>query len=275
METQKPNDEFLKKLDEIIEKTCIQGQLMIIATKQHGKSNATMWLLRRLMQTKSHEEQKQMMIIFDTVLNWRFKFDKVPYVDYESVRNIPMVQDLIVDIGDVDSNQTRNSIGEIVMNDFIHKRELKKQLNGDVPFQNIYLIEEIQNVLGTYAMNGAMGRFWLKMVSECANYGQVIIGLGQRLADISTKVIERSRYFLIGATEGDNDLKKIGRMVNSKELVQTISRLERGEFIFIDKKEKQFATMIAFPKFVNTEKPYPFTESLQQGGYVKRIFLGT
>jgi hypothetical protein len=194
-------------------------------------------------------------------------------LDFEGIRNIPAIQYLIIDIGFVDSELTRNAIGEVVMNDFIHKRDLKKQLSGQIPFKNIYIIEEIQNVLGTYSMNGSMGRFWLKMISECANYGQIVIGIGQRLADISTRIVERSRYFMFGMTAGDNDKRKITRM-GGKALGETISTLKRGEFIFYDK-EGNVADVIGFPKFVQNDKPYEFKNGNGSEGYVKRCFLGS
>lgn len=267
------NPEFLAKLDEILTKVLIQGQLMVIATKQHGKSNACKWLARRMRESDLHKDQKLTSIIFDTVLNWRYSFDIIPYVDYEGIRSIPMVQDLLVDLGFVDSEETRNAIGEIVMNDFIKKRDLKKQLDGQIPFKNIYIIEEIQNVLGTYSMNGSMGRFWLKTVSECANYGQVIIGIGQRLGDISTKIVERSRYFMFGMTAGDNDKRKITRM-GGKKMGEVISTLKKGEFIFYDK-EGNVADVLGFPLFVQNGKPYEFKNGFNENGYVKRVFLGS
>jgi len=267
------NKEFVVKLNDIIEKMIQQGQLMVIATKQHGKTNAVMWLLRLISELKIHEQQQITTLIFDTVLNWRYKFDETPYIDYEGIRTLPLVQDLIVDFAHVDTNMTRDAIGQIVMNDFRLKRRLKEKHKGKNAYLNLYVIEEIQNVLGTYSMNGFEGRFWLKMVSECANYGQIILGIGQRLADISTKVIERTRYFLFGATSGDNDLAKIKRM-GGNQLKDMVKNLKKGEFIFFDK-ESNFATIIGFPKFVAKGIPYRYANGNGKGeGYIKRVFLG-
>jgi hypothetical protein len=178
-------------------------------------------------------------------------------------------------MGFVDSNMTNKAIGEIVMNDFINKPNIKKENQGENTYTNIYIIEEIQNVLGSYAMTGDIGRFWLKMASECANYGQVMIGIGQRLGDISAKFVERTKYFMFGSLSGDNDLKKIQRMAgeDGDKLGDAITQLKFGEFLFWDKVGKT-ADVIGFPKFEQNEKPYQYVNGVNGHGYVKRIFLG-
>jgi hypothetical protein len=48
--------------------------------------------------------------------------------------------------------------------------------------------------------------FWLKIFSESRNTNQYILGLGQRLADISTRICERAKYILIGGLSGQNEI---------------------------------------------------------------------
>jgi len=255
--------EFLKKLDEIIAKTFLGGQLIIVATKQHGKTNASMWLLRKVLQSQYHTEGKVKTLIFDTVLNFRFKFDTIPYIDINKVSYKPAIQDLLVDLPFTDTQLVRKTITEILMEDFIKKRTLKEEFEGENPYKNLYLVEEMQNVWGSYGMAGSHGRFALKIFSECANYGMVIWGITQRLADVSTKVIERSEYYLIGKLSGDNDIKKIAR-VTKKNIAEKIKSLKRGELLFWDKENPEYIDLIYFPKF----------KDAKDKGYVKRIFLG-
>jgi hypothetical protein len=231
-----------------------------------------MWIIRTLRESDDYKRNAVKVMIFDTVLVWRHRFDSVPYVDLTEIRYLPLTQDLIVDVPFVDSYMTRNAIGEVVMNDFIHKRNLKMNLNGEIPYINVYVIEEIQNCLGTYSMSGKEGRFWLKIVSECANFGQVIIGIGQRFADISTKIVDRTRYYLIGATSGDRDLVKI-RGIGGKGLAEKVKALKKGEFIFFDKEDKETMTLIYFPKFKQKGKPTPHDSNSDGSGYTKEINL--
>jgi len=267
-----PNSKFEEKLKEIIDKTIGYGKLMIIATNRHGKTNAAMHVIRKLREIEDHKRNAIKLTIFDTVLEWRHRFDSIPYVDMDKVRFLPLVQDLLVDVPYTDSLVRRNAIGEVILNDFIHKRNLKEKHKGEIPYIDIYVVEEIQNCLGSYSLNGNLGRFWLTMVSECGNYGQVLIGLGQRFADISTKVVDRTRYYLIGATSGDRDKAKI-RGIGGQKLADKISTLKKGEFVFFDKEKKETLTLIYFPKFKQKDKPYPHESNNGDSGYVKEIYL--
>jgi len=252
-------------LEEIIQKVLDSGQIIITGVKQTGKTNTAMWLMRTLMESTPHKNLEMRTVIFDTVLNWRNRYDSIQYLNVEDFRILPTVLDLIVDIGYSDSNETRNAIGQIVMNDFARKRAMKEKFYGKVPYYDVYLIEEAQNCLGQFALNGEVGRFWLKIISECANYKMIFLFITQRLADVSTKVIERTRYFLLGSTSGDNDLAKIRRM-GGRKLADYVSGLKKGQFILFDKDSKK-QYRITFDLFIQNGKPYPFTS---QNGKSKR-----
>jgi len=268
-------EDFDKKLEEIINKVLEQGQLIIVANKQMGKTNSAMWLLRTLMHRKEHADNKYKTLIFDLPLIWRFKFDRIPYVDISEVTYLPIVRDLLIDIPYTDSVMTRNAIVDIMREDFVRKRKLKEKFDGENPFINVYMVEEMQNVWGTYSLNGNVGRSALKIFSECANYGMVIVGTTQRLADVSTKIIGRAKYLLIGSLQEDNDLKKVKRFA-SQEVSEKVKTLKRGEFIFWDKSKKEYIDLIHFPKFDNAgDKPYLHQDGQNGSGYVKRIFLSS
>lgn len=267
-------EDFNKKLEEIINKVLEQGQLVVTANKQMGKTNAMMWLMRKIMQMKGHEENRFKSIIFDLPLVWRFRFDKIPFVDHSKVSYIPVTRDLIVDLPYIDSVRTRNAISELLIEDFIRKRKIKEKFEGIIPFTNIYIIEECQNVFGSYSLNGSMGQFNLKIFSECANYGMVVIASTQRLADVSTKIVGRSKYVLVGSLQEDNDLKKI-RKATTKEVSEKAKTLTRGKFIFWDRDNPEYIDMIYFPKFEADGKPYLFENGENKSGYTKRIFLSS
>lgn len=267
--------EFEKKLREIIEKTLSQGQLMIVGTKQTGKTNSAMWLMRNMMQMQSHQEHQIKSIVYDLPMIWRFRYDGIPYLDHSTVRHLPIIQDLIIDLPYTDTNRTRDAIAEILMEEFIKMRQLKEKFEGYIPFTSMHVIEEAQNCFGTHSLSGHMGRFLLKIVSECANYNMVLITIGQRLADISTRIIERSRYYLIGNLSGDNDIKKIKRISNN-QIAEKVKTLKRGEFIFLDREHAEYVDLIYFPKFEQTSKPYPYKDDNGNGkGYVRRVFLSS
>lgn len=274
MSEQEPEtQEFETKLKEILGKVLATGQLIVVGTKQTGKTNSVMWLLRKLIDSKDHEKQKMKTMVLDTVLNFRFKFDEIPYLDITKTRHIPLVQDLILDIPYADTMITRDAITEILMENFIKKRRIKKKYKGDFRYVDFYVVEEMQNVFGTYSLSGSNGRFALKIFSECANYGMVFLGITQRLADISAKIVERTRYFLVGNLCGDNDIGKLRRATN-KQIAEKAKTLKRGEFLFIDREHLEQVSLIYFPKFTQNGEPYPVDISNNGKGYVKTVFLG-
>ena len=261
-------------LEEIIQKVLDSGQLIITGVKQTGKTNTAMWLMRTLMNSTLHKNLKMRTVIFDTVLNWRTRFDAIQYLDIKDFGVLPTVLDLIVDLGYMDTNDVRNSIGQIVMNDFAKKRIMKEKFNGKVPYYDVFLLEEAQNCLGQFALVGEVGRFWLKIISECKNYGMVFFFITQRLADVSTRIVERTRYFLLGSTSGDNDLSKIRRM-GGRKLADYVSSLKKGQFLLFDKDSKE-QYRITFDLFVQNGKPYPYTRNANgksnRGYTVEQVF---
>jgi hypothetical protein len=260
---------FIKKLDEIIAKAVQNGGLMIIGSNQCGKTKTAMWIARRIMDNSQHESHEYKLTVFDTCLNWRYLFDKIPFIDFSSTRLLPVVQDLIIDVSNLDPIDTRNNISSVLAEDFQTKQRLKAELVGKIPFVNFYFIEEMQNVFGSYALGQKNGRFNLRIFSEGSNFGMVFIGIGQRLSDISTRIIERRRYFLFGRANGDNDIQKIARMFN-QQVADNVKGLQVGSFLFYDK-ETGTLDEIGFPIFTQMGKPEQAVFS-KTNGYVKRIW---
>lgn len=269
MSNEQIDKDFIKKIDEIIALAVQNGGLMIIGSNQCGKSMASMWLARRIMDADKHQSHEYKLTVFDTCLNWRYKFDKIPFIDFSLTRVLPVIQDLIIDVSNSDPIDTRDNISTVLMEDFQTKQRLKSELVGKVPFVNFYFIEEMQNVFGSYALGQKNGRFNMRVFSEGSNFGMVFIGIGQRLSDISTRIVERRRYFLLGRANGDNDIAKIGRMF-SPEVGKYIKGLPVGSFIFYDK-ETGSIYEIGFPLFIQIGQPEPVNSSPSQNGYVKRL----
>ncbi|RLG41747.1 MAG: hypothetical protein DRN78_03955 [Thermoproteota archaeon] len=242
-----------KVLEEVIN-DILQTGLIVTATKGHGKSNAVMHLAR-LFRQKENVHLK----IFDTCLNWRFKFDSIPYIESENIiQAIPEVKDILIDVPYSDTMLTYLAITQIIMSEYEVKKEIKKALEGQNPYWNVYIIEEIQNIIGRNSFRGEGGRFWLKFVSEGRNFGMSYIGITQRLADVDTRIVERCKGYLIGQLIGDNDVKKI-RRVCGEQIAELVKTLKVGEFIYYNG-EKRKVYQIYFPKFVQQGKPEPYKE---------------
>jgi hypothetical protein len=261
---------FLAKLDDIIESMIEYGGLLTVGTKGCGKSDANKWIVRRIMQSKKHETNEYKTIIFDDCSNWKWRYDTIPFINYD-MRGLPLAQDLIVNLAMIDPNDCKNAIGQIMMNEFQHKMDLKEQLSGSIPFNSIFFVEEIQCIWGRFGLSGISGRFNMKMVSEGRNYGMTVCGIGQRFSDIDTRICERIRFYLLGATSGANDLSKI-RKIGGKEVADVVNTLDRGQFCYFDKDDQKIE-IIGFPKFESVGKPYEVVLDSSKG-FVKVLYKG-
>jgi len=246
-------------INDIVNKIKVTSRFMTVATNQMGKTNAVMHLMRAIMNQPEYINDKVRMRAFDPAFNFRFKFDAVPYVDRTEYVHVPDdAQSLIVDIPFLDASKKKEAIMEVLLSDFIRKRNMKKMYNGKVPYHNFYIVDEMQNVWGNYALRSREGESALTVFSESSNYGMAIMGISQRFADVATGIVERCAYYLVGALSGSNELTRLSKMVSNVKIVKRVRTLKRGEFIFIDKDNSEYFMEIHFPVFVSNGKPYPY-----------------
>ena len=246
-------------INDIVNKIKVTSRFMTVATNQMGKTNAVMHLMRAIMNQPEYINDKVRMRAFDPAFNFRFKFDAVPYVDRTEYVHVPDdAQSLIVDIPFLDASKKKEAIMEVLLSDFIRKRNMKKMYNGKVPYQYFYIVDEMQNVWGNYALRSREGESALTVFSESSNYGMAIMGISQRFADVATGIVERCAYYLVGALSGSNELTRLSKMVSNVKIVKRVRTLKRGEFIFIDKDNSEYFMEIHFPVFVSNGKPYPY-----------------
>ena len=261
--------EFEKALDEIIAKAIQSGKLLVVGANQTGKTNATQWLVRRIRNSLKHQSNEYKIIVFDTALNWIYHFDKCPYIDFKEGMIMPIELDLILNFSQPDPISIRDAISQILLGDFMEKRRIKANCNGENPITSFFVIEEIQNIFGRFALGQKSGRFLYKLFTECSNFGMVFIGLTQRLADVDTRIVERTRYFLLGRMNGENDINKITKMFGS-EVAKSVKGLHVGSLIFFDKEENTILE-IGFPKFEQNGRPEEIKLIALTKGYVRKI----
>ena len=274
MEINSEQAKFEATLDEMVEKIRLTSRFMAVATNQMGKTNAMMHLWRAILRRQDHAQNKVKTMGFDPALNFRFKFDSIPYVDRTVVKHVPLAQDIIVDIPFVNSTLKKDAIMEVLLSDFIHKRKLKEVHEGKVPFYNFYIVDEMQNVWVSYALRSKQGEGALTVFSESSNYGMVIMGIAQRFADVATGIVERCAYYLVGALSGSNEIKRLEKMVDNPKIINRIRTLKRGEFIFIDKDTPEYSKEIYFKEFKGNGRPYPFATTSVENceGFVRELF---
>jgi len=243
---------------EVVQNLLATG-LLIVGGKGCGKTNACKVVLQQLLKQPNISVKA-----FDTVANWRFNFINIPYLELNEntindIWEIPLTESMIYDIGFIEPTMRRGIIGALVLKEKMLRREEKIINNGVLPNWIVYTIEEAQNIIGTNSISSVQGRFWLDFVSECRNYGQSFVFIGQRIADISAKAVERCQGTLVGRMTGDNDLKKLNRILG-KELTDRVPYLKLGQFIYYNGEKKE-SLIVDFPLFKSELKPYPYKQT--------------
>lgn len=179
---------------------------------------------------------------------WRYNFlsnFKFQEVNNSTRKIYDGMDNILFDVEFNDSERIMQFIGNDVLLNYELNRERKKAIGGKVNDWKLYCIEEAQSSLGRYALSRETGRIWLKMISEGANFGLGFLFIGQRAADISASIIERSTCYFIGKTTGDNNIRKlrgiVGKSAGKNKLDMPIHEkaktLNVGEFIWWSGKE--------------------------------------
>lgn len=261
-----------KELGEIVESLISNGRLLVIGLGGSGKTNAVMHIVRFVQNSQNYKEGKIIIRIGDSANTWKLKFDRIPYVDVTKKPSIPEEEKtVLLDLGFLDTKKNVALIENLVGQDYYIQRESMNENNGTPKLQRIYVLEEIQNLFGSYKKS----EFWLKIWSESRNYGQYFIGIGQRLSDISTQIVERTKYLLIGSLAGDNDISKLKRAFGSEKgqrIANIVMGLRQGEFLWVDR-EGENSMRIYFPQFVQDGKPYEYDSKGNGHIRAERIFL--
>jgi hypothetical protein len=263
-------DEILVK---ILKALVENGRLLIIGLGGTGKTNTAMHLVRCIMNLQEYKDGKFIVRIGDSANVWKLRFDQIPYVDVTKKPSVPEDEKtVLLDLGFLSTARNVSLIENLVGQDYYLQRESMDKNNGKPLINRIYVLEEIQNLFGSYKKS----EFWLKIWSESRNYGQFFVGLAQRLSDVSTQIVERTKYMLIGSLSGDNDLSKLKRMFGAEKgnrVVNAILGLKKGEFLFIDKENSENSIKIYFPQFVQNGKPYEF--DIKGNGHIhaERVFI--
>lgn len=206
---------------------------VIAGGKGTGKSNTGKVYTAEIIKNQPLIQVK----IFDTASNLRWDFE--PILCQEINERTRYFYDgdkhILFDIALYDDEDILKFMEKVVRQDNLRQRARKKELGGHNDTWILYLVEEAQNIIGTHSLMRREGRRLLKLFSEGRNFGLSFIFIGQRLADISTKAVERCNGYVFGRMNGDNDLAKIKRIVGRKsKIVDDVQKLEpsKGQFIF-------------------------------------------
>jgi hypothetical protein len=239
--------------------------IIIVAEAGHGKSFTAFTLVKEAIR-----DQNLTVIVLSPSTIWRRKFGEIncvkvgtsnfnPINASKSKAETVQIQDSILVNLDKKYQYRRNKFLEDLLKSKVsvlfeikyrNGRRIKafesvvmqlifeyqeENLDKNEGYNHHYLIvlEEAQNSFGTYSMNSDDSLELLTVFSQSRSDANMhYIAIGQRLNDISTKVVERLRPFL-GLTLGECSLRKVKAMI--PEYLRTrIQNLPQRTWIYLD-----------------------------------------
>ena len=139
----------------------------------------------------------------------------------------------------------------VVLQTIYEMQEREIDRNPEYAHHYLIILEEIQNSFGTYSMNSDDSLDLMTIFTQSRSDANThYIGIGQRLNDISTKVIERLRPF-IGLTLGENSLRKIKSQL-PEHLKDRVQQLPKRHWLYLDGKANP---EIVIPEFKRSNRP--------------------
>jgi len=257
-------------LSEIINDIKEHLGIVICAEAGHGKSFTAFTLAKQAMQYRD-----MTVIILSPSTIWRRKFGYLKFVkvgtsvfnpivsaEEASVESVPWLRDTVHVNLDKKWSYVKSRWFEDLLSSkqhllfeikYRHGRRVKafesvvlqyiyemqeREIDRNPEYAHHYLIilEEIQNSFGTYSMNSDDSLDLMTIFTQSRSDANIhYVGIGQRLNDISTKVIERLRP-LIGLTLGENSLRKIKSQL-PQHLKDKVQQLPKRHWIYLDGKE--------------------------------------
>ncbi len=238
--------------------------LILVAESGHGKSYTAFTLAKEAM-----KDPNMTVIVLSPSTVWRRKFGKINYVKVGTADFNPIVpingkwkyinnewfedllrskQNLLFEIKYKDGRRIKNFESEVlkVIYDF---QEKQMEQNPEYNHHFLICLEELQNSLGTYSMVNSLNLMTMFTQSRSDAFIHYM-GIGQRLADISTRAVERLRP-LIGLTLGENSLRKIRSQI-PKHYRTRIQHLPKRHWIYLDGKTNP---EIVIPEYTRKGKP--------------------
>jgi len=137
-----------------------------------------------------------------------------------------------------------------VVNHFYRKAYLRLYKGYKTKERVIFIVEESQNIFDSSTISKKLFNRMRKIFSEARNLDLHFVMCSQRLQDLNTKIRGRTRLMLGNVSLDDYELK-VRRLLRNSKYKTEILNFERGTFLYTAND-----SVIKFPKFATTEKPF-------------------
>jgi len=266
------------KLKPIVDDILKYGDLLLVANKGVGKTNALMQLARAF-----RLQENTRVVIVETFPKWCNEFDELPFVfvndsdvvttdtflelneedyfvrtsrDYVIRRGSEFTEalsqtDILFTLALEDTDRISFFIASLVYS-FYRKNYLTAYKYGlDAIDQHVvFICEESQNLFDASIISKRTFNKLRKMFSETRNLKIHFVLATQRLVDINTKIRGRTRLMIGRVNVDDYDLK-IRRILRHKKHKSDILSLPIDQFLYVPQDR-----IVPFDLFKQKGKPY-------------------
>jgi len=264
-----------KNIEKIVSDILSYGDMLLVANKGIGKTNALMVLARQFRALP-----KTRVIIFEDFPKWSLEFDRIPFLvvkdywvqetqhvvdmenyflrherDYTVLKGTEIKAVLkkykdILFVSEIQDIERQAFFIYSIIQWFYRRNYLRKFKNYNSLERIVFFIEESQNVFDSSTISKKIFNRLRKIYSVARNLEIHFILASQRLQDLNTKIRGRTRLLLGNPSLDDYELK-IRRILRHSRFKKEILNFGVGEFLYCPKDLK-----VKFPLFQQQGKPY-------------------
>jgi len=272
----------LEQLRSLIVDALDYGDLLLIANKGIGKTNALMVLASEFAKLPNTR-----LIVFEDFPKWCLEFNEMAYIvihdsdvketnhevdiedyflrherDYAVLRGSEIQQALrknknLIFVSEIHDIERQAFLIYSVIQ-YFYRLNYRAKWRGYKNARVVFVIEESQNVFDSSTISKKIFNRLRKIFSVARNLDLHFVLCSQRLQDLNTKIRGRTRL-LLGCVSLDDYELKVSRLLRHSKHRQEITTLERGKFLYPSTDE-----IISFPKFEANGKPFELASKPQK-----------
>lgn len=216
------------------------GNIIISGLPQHGKSRFAAWLINEINLSTPNAN----IIISDEAQSLQYVLGK-DFKTFIATENdndtITLLKEkrCIIDTSLISPENSSELIKDILIKKYQISKIEKSNNPTHVCHPFISVIDEAGDVWDSYSLRSNKTPF-KKIFSQAGNYNMHFIFTTNRLASLSTEIVERCQAYIFFKMIADNDIKKLGNILKGlnkldrEKIIRTIKQLDKRKAVYFD-----------------------------------------
>jgi len=288
-----------KNVDSIVHDVLDFGDLLLISSKGHGKTEALKTLASRFRAIPNTR-----VIIFEDFPKWIHEFQAIPFmrirdkdvIETEHTINLedvflrhdksftvlrgPEIEQALKEHRDIIFLLQTESIEKTaffiysIVKHFYRIAYLRAYKGYQKHERIVFFVEESQNCFDSSTISKKIFNRLRKIFSVARNLGLHFVMASQRMQDLNPRIRARTRLMLGRVSQDDYELK-IHRLLRHSEHRKEILEFNKGEWLYVAKDKKTKFPMLPEPQYKPYEicKPKILVRTERQPNGLKEKFM--